>query len=387
MRTSDTGARLIRAGLAWSVVLLALAEALRSYALSIAAGGEAYQTADWLINYSGGFVRRGLFGSVYLALFPQGQLGLWGLFSLQVLFCVVPLAYALTWLHKSDYSWLGIALVCGPAALTFTGWDPVAFARKESLALTALTLLAIAAFPYRKSGTQRALTIGALLIFAVGVFSWEANALFLPGIAFLIYLGFRGRASGREGWVYAIGAATISGIGLVASMLFPGTMATAAAVCQAVRAKGLDSPALCDGSIRYLGWTGGQMLRVIRDSFPLYWGYLAMVALGLLPIATSSWFRKYWRVVALCIVALAPLFLVSADYGRWTSIIVMELLICLMATQPKPDGSVQWTPVAVLLYVTTWGIPHWIGPEDTDWPWRGAMHDVLKFLTRYGPRI
>jgi hypothetical protein len=220
LRTSDTGARLIRAGLAWSVVLLALAEALRSYALSIAAGGEAYQTADWLINYSGGFVRRGLFGSVYLALFPQGQLGLWGLFSLQVLFCVVPLAYALTWLHKSDYSWLGIALVCGPAALTFTGWDPVAFARKESLALTALTLLAIAAFPYRKSGTQRALTIGALLIFAVGVFSWEANALFLPGIAFLIYLGFRGRASGREGWVYAIGAATISGIGLVASMLF-----------------------------------------------------------------------------------------------------------------------------------------------------------------------
>lgn len=384
MGTSAPAARLARAGFAYFVVFVATAEALRSYFGAIAAGGAFFQTADWLINYSDGFVRRGLFGSAYLALFPHGQAGLWVLFVVQVLLSAVPIVYAMAWLHRSSYGWLGIALVCGPASLTFTGWDPAAFARKESLALSALSLLAVAAFPDRRPGIRRALIIGALILFTVGVFSWEGNALFLPGVAFLLFAGASGRDSRWEDRLYLLVAALIAGSGMAFSVLFPGTATTSVAVCDSLRAKGLDRSQLCDGAIGYLSWTGDQMLSVIRESFPLYWGYLPLMALSLLPIVSTRWFRAHWWLAIACVVAVAPLFVVAADYGRWTSVLVVELVICLMATHGTQTESNQWTPVASVLYVTTWGIPHWLAPG-MEWPWLGALKEVTQFLAGHGP--
>lgn len=115
---------------AWAVLGLALWLTISAYAAVVASGGGPYQTADWLISYAGGFVRRGLFGAIYLAVFPPGQAGLWVLFALQVLLYAIPIAYAVLWLTRSKYTWLGVALVCGPAAFAFVGWDTNGFVRR-----------------------------------------------------------------------------------------------------------------------------------------------------------------------------------------------------------------------------------------------------------------
>ena len=206
--------RLGRAVVAWAVLGLALWLTISAYAAVVASGGGPYQTADWLISYAGGFVRRGLFGAIYLAVFPPGQAGLWVLFALQVLLYAIPIAYAVLWLTRSKCTWLGVALVCGPAAFAFVGWDTDGFARKESLGLTALTLLAIAASPAREPAARQAFGC------------WEA--------------GWTGRAYALVAAVMAIG-----GLGLTA--LYPGTSDTGAMVCSALQGKGLSSR-LC-GSI------------------------------------------------------------------------------------------------------------------------------------------
>src|SRR5664279_4125975 len=149
-----------RAVVAWAVLGLALWLTISAYAAVVASGGGPYQTADWLISYAGGFVRRGLFGAIYLAVFPPGQAGLWVLFALQVLLYAIPIAYAVLWLTRSKCAWLGVALVCGPAAFAFVGWDTDGFARKESLGPTALTLLAIAASPARKPAARQTFVVG-----------------------------------------------------------------------------------------------------------------------------------------------------------------------------------------------------------------------------------
>jgi hypothetical protein len=388
MTSSGRAGTLGRAVVAWSVVGLAPWLAVSAYALVVAGGGGPYQTADWLISYAGGFVRRGLFGTLYLALFPAGQAGLWVLFAVQVLLYAVPIGYAVVWLARSGYAWLNIALVCGPAAWAFTGWDPLGFARKESLALTALTLLAIAASPARKPVAREALVAGGLAAYAVAVFSWEGNALLLPGVAFLVLAAFGGWVDWTAR-VHTLVAAVIAVGGLGLSVLYPGTSATGAQVCAALQGKGLDA-GLCGGpfggAIGYLGKTPAQMIDTVGQSFPLYWGYLPWLVLGLLPLATTTWVRRHWGWALASALALVPLFVIAADYGRWITLLVLELLICLMATEPKPAGSIGWSGLATVLYLTTWGIPHWTSAQmRPPWPWLGAAKEITNFLIANGP--
>jgi len=378
-----------RAVVAWAVLGLALWLTISAYAAVVASGGGPYQTADWLISYAGGFVRRGLFGAIYLAVFPPGQAGLWVLFALQVLLYAIPIAYAVLWLTRSKYAWLGVALVCGPAAFAFVGWDTDGFARKESLGPTALTLLAIAASPARKPAARQTFVVGGLAVYAVAVFTWEGNALLLPGVLFLVLSAFGGWEAGWTGRAYALVAAVmaIGGLGLTA--FYPGTSDTGAMVCSALQGKGLSSR-LCGGpfggAIGYLGKTPDQMIVTVGQSFPLYWGYLPGLVLALVPIATTTWVRQHWRWALMFALAIVPLFVIAADYGRWMTLLVLELLICLMATEKTPTSSIRWNGMAAVLYVTLWGIPHWtFAMGKPSWPWLGAAKEITYFLMTNGP--
>lgn len=384
MGASSEAARWSRAALAWSVVILATARALHFYQKAMAAGGSDGPTADWLINYAGGFVRRGLFGALYLLLFPVGQQGLWMLFAIQILFAAVPAWYLLRWLHRSQYDWTGIALVCGPAALTFTGWNPEAFGRKEGMTLTALTLLPLAAERQRRVATRHALTLAGLLVFALSVFSWEASALLVAGAIFLIRRGFGGGDGGPWRNRYTTFAVVLAVVGLEVSVLFHGDQHVARAVCSAVRQHGLTAPGLCNNSIAYLGATGSDELHYIRASFPLYWGYAPWFALSVLPLATTTWLRQN-LLAAACVATIAPLFLSGVDYGRWMSILVLELVICLAATSDRVEARPPWTPLAVVLYVTLWGLPFAVSQQTTEWPLLGAAKVVTDLLISHGP--
>ena len=106
-------------------------------------GDIPYQTSEWLINYGAGFVRRGLFGSIFLFLTPNQPWIVWLLFGVQFLLSAAVFIFFALQLKKRAPNWFLTLLICGPAAVCFTGWDSGAFGRKESIGYVVLIALVL----------------------------------------------------------------------------------------------------------------------------------------------------------------------------------------------------------------------------------------------------
>lgn len=364
-----------------AVIAFALSRAIARYADSIRSGGDGWSAGEWLISYPEGFVRRGLFGELLLRFAPGGQAGLWVLFGVQVGVYLVVTAYALHALHRSRYSWSMIALAAGPAAIPFIGWvDPGGAFKKELLMFLALVLLGWSR-QTRSVAAAASLSLSSLAVFVLAVFSWEASVLLLPAALFLLLHDRERLAAGPVfRWTIAGLFAAIGTIGFTLSLVVHGDSASAAAMCAAMGDQGFSSPELCSGALREgIAWTTKDTLAELGRSYPLYLGYVPLVALALLPALASRWFATHrWWGVALCLGVL-PLFFVVTDYGRWTYMLVVAFLIVISADDPGDAWSPLWNPISAVLYVTLWGIPHFLWYED-EFPWLGALSTLSRDL-------
>jgi hypothetical protein len=332
---------------------------MADYALEIARGGDRWRTADWLINYGGGFVRRGLFGQLLLDvnLPPAGTL--WLLFALQTACYLLVIVYFLGFLKRESYSWWAIALALNPAALMFAAHGFPGAYRKEILVFVSLTLLAMALqakFPTRQR--TYALISGSLVVYALAVYSWEASAFALP---MLIYLLVRIRSAvdiGRAFSLVAISAAAATAVsGLALGVVAHGSEAQVAAICAELRAYGFVNENLFTGAIRGIGWTTQDAFSKLAVRFPQYLWYVPLAALAVLPLIGSDWLRRnrYWA--AAFAAGVVPLFFTGLDYGRWIHILVMGATICVMAESPA-GRSPRWKAGFAVMFVVVWRLPH-----------------------------
>lgn len=381
---------ILRGGFALFILFFAVGRAAVRYVnLVIPTGGDPWMVGDWLINYGGGFVRRGLFGELFLALTPPGNGSLWILFALQMACYLVMLSFLVSVLHRTRYSWSSIALVCGPAGLAYIGWVPSidgAF-RKEILALAALALLAWARSPGRGRTGTVTLTAAGLALYVLAVFSWEPSALLVPAVVYLLVGG-----AGRPDLVLfrrsaAVAVTIVAGFGAVVSVLWHGDVAVANAICDAVRAHDLTGPVICSGgaawnggAIEAIGWTSYKTAQDLAIAIPPYVGFLPLVLLALVPVAASAWFRRHWGWAVVIVAAVAPLYFIVTDYGRWTHLLVLALTFCITADDPHGGHSSLWNPVGAVAYTALWGMPHWMGEAQLGehwWPFVGLLPTVL----------
>lgn len=342
-------------------------------------GGDPWMAGDWLINYGGGFVRRGLFGQLFLEAAPSGTPGLWALFGIQVSLYLVVFAYCWRALHRSGYAWSTIALVCSPAGLAFVGWVTSvdgAF-RKEILGFVAMALLAWARSARRSPAAVVALVTSALSVFVLAVFSWEPSALMLPAIVYLLVrpdahaaklTAFRRTAAGVFAAVAAAGA--------LASMVWHGDVATAQAVCDTARSHGFTGPYLCSGgvysntgAIEAIGWTSFKTAQDLLLALPVYTGFIPLIVLALVPPVGSRWFRGNWPWALAMVAAVAPLYVIVTDWGRWTHILAMALMFCITSGDPRDAHWRFWNPFSTVAYVSLWGLPHWMGQAQFGTAW------------------
>lgn len=374
--------RVHRTVFALLLLSLALVQAVRAYALVIAGGGGHHQTADWLIGYAAGPGRRGLFGELFLRLAPPGQPGLWSLLAIQVGLYVVVVAYLVLHLVRTRFSWAAIALVLGPAALAFAGWDPQGAFRKEVLIFVALALLGWA----RHAGRFRArqlLVWSGVAAFAFAAFSWEAAYAALPVGVWLVLNPGGSRLPGRQA-VAAASTLVAAGLAAVAlGLATPGDAATAAALCDAVRAHGHDAPMLCSGAIGWMGNDTGDGVWQVGFYFPGSLRFLPLAALALLGVLTTSWARRHSGVVLATVVALAPLFAIALDWGRWIHMVVMFVAIAVASDPPDRHDGPRWTGPGALAYVTAWALPHSLGSAAAG----GAVGAVTAALVALGTAL
>lgn len=373
-----------RALFAVGVLFYALATAARrtlEISFSYYPGGDPWMAGDWLINYGGGFVRRGMFGELFLTYAPSGDVGLAMLFAFQIGIYLVLFGYALDVLFRTRFSWSSIALVVSPAGLAFIGWVPsidAAF-RKELLVLLVLALLAWSRRPERSRWSIVTLVTSAVVLYVLAVFSWEPSALLLPAALYLLVskgaphpslTTFRRSA--------AAVVLVIAGVGAILSALIHGDVATADAICQATRDHGFTGPYLCSagvdssgGAIEAIGWTSYKTTQDLAIATAMYVGYLPLLALSLVPVVLSRWFKTHWLWAVAIVVAVVPLYFIVTDYGRWTSIVALALMLCITADDPDAGYSRWWNPVGTVLFVALWGMPHWWAEAqfgEIDWP-------------------
>lgn len=316
-----------------------------------------WQTGDWLINYSGGIVRRGFTGEVLFAFLDSQAQFLAAVAVIQVvlagsLFTIVGLLY---WRTSRGPVWLMVIL--SPAFLLFPALDLEGNARKELLVLVALALVALGI----STGRVKLLSLVAFPLFAVGVLSHEALVLFLP--SFLILFWFSRNQTQRVAhirWMTALYSA-ISLVALVLAVLRPGDSETVAEICASWQGVGLGD---CGGALPALTETAQSMQQtLLAEYFPSYWSYLLPLALAALPFFAQRFLPRHWVIALIIGVALLPLFVVAWDYGRWIFFWAAQMSLLTLALTSNsrlnpPIEPMRVPLIGALAFILLWGFNH-----------------------------
>jgi len=381
---------------------------------------DSWIIGDWLINYSGGFVRRGLFGALVMIVHRATGAPLeWIVFSIQtiafmvLLGCVYQLSKGIRW------SYLMVAALLSPATLAFTVLDPTyAGLRKEILLFAGLALVVLLLVRDRLKDWQLIAVLSAVLVGMT--LSHEALIVGAP------YL-FAAVAIQRNSLKRAVGICAIpfalGGIAMIAVMLRHGDLAVAQTICSSVGGRfsasgGGDAAVhICSGSIYSLQLSASEehagIIGWIRSSHLLtLYGLFLIPTLAPLILLMWQFYRRdrlrYEVVVVLtCFLVSLPgiavLMYVGSDWGRWIHIEAMSLMLLAMMIDrralvdspkagPARRGTIAvhaFATVLVLLYVTTWTLPaigtgyerqgylSLVSPE-----YRKTMHDTRSAAVR-----
>ncbi len=325
-----------------------------------------WAVADWLINYSGGFVRRGLTGSLALLAAHAGLLPATAVLGLQLALYALILVTAWHLLRPVRWTAALLALVFSPATLQFPLMDPNFAFRKEILFFALLSSLLLLLLRSR----QLALPVVALLTFGCSfcVLSHEALLIFFPYLFGALCLAL---PSMKQAIAWALLPALASAVLFIAVSRHPGSIAISQAVCSSLGGSidtatqvpapnptadlpASTNPGLCGGAIAYLSrpasYARGEVQRVAKAEH--YSRVMPpLLALTLLPVLLqfhSMWQsgrRRETRIIATVALiagaASVSLFLYGTDWTRWLYIHAFSLMLLLLFVAPKHSQAPQ----------------------------------------------
>lgn len=337
------------------------------------AGGGEFQHADWLINFSGGIVRRGISGEVFLNL--SHILNVSPLLLVSVVQAVLTIALLAALLVKALHLRmpdLAVILLLSPALVLFWVNDTSAAYRKEILGLAAFLPLL---FP-RTSGPAG--VVAVLVIFALSVLFHEGNLVLAPALTMALYLRLGPTASLRPIlWLWGIALATT-----VYAMSFK-SVPDVGPMCTRLLEAGL-TDRLCYGIFPWLedDFKGGaaavQTIVLERVNLPLV---VMITALLLLPVfwIASRVLQGRLECAAFLISfgAIFALYPIATDWSRWLSMqvfVMTFLLLMLSETRPGLERPVPKVVYGlVLAFCLGFGIDQ-IAPE----PLRGFVFNFAQ---------
>jgi hypothetical protein len=344
--------------------------------------------ADWLINYTGGFVRRGFTGQIAL---EMGRLHLSPLvFVLLVQLALYALIlYAVLQLTKNiEWNLWTITLVYSPATLGFALNDPSYAYRKEILffALLGGTLLMLQRRRWNDPALSTLLTVSA----AVCVLSHEALIVFFPYLFCALLIGFR--RVDRAVRVAAVPAIVAAGCFVLVSR-FPGSLAMSRTICASLGSTLTDPPTgFCGGAIAYLSrdsaYAHAQVLLLMSRQYTVH--FVLVTLLALLPVIgmiALLWRTREQRFAAAALIvcmlvsitASIPLFLYGTDWTRWVYLHVFSLFLLLLFTvQTRSEVTIAARPskitlVFLLVYIFGWNLSAY----QPRIPFGGLVHYVM----------
>lgn len=324
-RNWDIG-RIIRAGLCPYFVCLFIVNVLISYIKFTV--NNSYVIGDWLINYQGGFVRRGLAGELifYLSSFTDTNPGFY-VFLIQSVFYSIFLLFSFLLLKREQNIAAYALLIFSPFLFLFQINDPQGSFRKEVLYFAILAINVWAATTQNMNVYRKTFYL-TLILYPLIILSHEQLAIYLPFIV-AIYI-FKADLRPKDYYIITI-LLLFSLSSFVMICLNPGTTHQALAIQKSL---GVFAPDV--GAISWVGknWRDGfnnvSFYIAHRDYTSKYLICVFLSALAYIPIYKRlGIFSNFIFLSSLLIslVGLIPIFFVSVDWGRLIYIHLVTLFL------------------------------------------------------------
>ena len=342
-----------------------------------------YITGDWLINYTNGLVRRGLFGEI--AMQTRHWFG-----DSPVAAVLASKAFAYAILCGSIFllaivkgvGLIEILFLISPWALMFDLNDPPGSGRKEILLFASFTFFALLQVFYKspaKSILKRWDFYYLLVVMSSLAFTHEGLIFFFPFFYLPLYLkrGFQ-KSDFLTFFVPYVASLLVL---VVLYVFFKGDKVTADAICNSLSPWSVNGSLGCDAIYLLSGKHPKAHIGFIKSFTPL-------MLLTMAPIyCYGRWIAgltKHYLFLAMLAALLltVPLYGIAIDWGRWIHISGLLFFITFFSLKGAGSASTiskslhKPSLIAVMLvlcmavpYTFYWRIPHTVGENKVFWWW------------------
>ena len=388
------------------------------YAVPFSSPLAGWPLGELLINYQGGFVRRGLLGELIFQ--ASSNFDLSPITLLRALFVILSILNILVFVSLSSVEGRLIKrlpLLFAPALLLFPVYDLAAYGRKDMITTALLGIHALIAqqtlLRRFSPGSYRTLLVAVIIpLLAANVLTHDVQVFFIPFhfiITWQIYQEYGGRARRYILPSYL----PVVGVSLL-PVIFGGTRDIAIAVCNSWHGL-IDSFGYCpagnesfgdlvNSGIKALGWSIQKPIghtRTLLQNAQATKLFLVSFVLSVVPFfilyRLSDLYRKsdtkstrgLGFLLPISLLAPLALFVIGGwDYGRWIHLITAALFAITYANPRLVNVRVPFDAVVegatrkellpysllAALYVGAWYVPHCCEPSSI----YGGMHEALE---------
>jgi len=380
--------RLLRKCIPYFLTLIFIATLLDAYTGYVAHNG--WKMGDWLINYQGGMIRRGLLGELFyqLSQFTQVNPGFY-VFLFQVLFYAIFFIFSYQLLIRQHHVWPYILLIFSPFIFTFQINDLQGGYRKEVIYFALLAFIAYAAKTLEHKVFERILYL-ALLLYPAIILTHEMLAIFLPYLL-VVYASVTDLTKKRIWIISCLLVPSI--ISFLVCIAYPVAPSQTTAILQSLTQAGypIDS-----GAIAWLNiptsYAVNEVIQITRQThyFAFYVLVLLLALIAYLPLRKhlSFIFHKQLSLflVTISITGTIALCFIALDWGRFIYIHLVSLFIVSLIASPsvrvdkKNEKCPLFNNTASRLFVVffftayalLWHIPHCCSPA----PYAHNYHQI-----------
>ena len=323
-------------------------------------GGHTYLTADWLINYNFGYIKRGLSGTMILNFFKTSENILTFISYSLIGVYITNIYLTLRLFKKYKQNFQSYMLLMSPATLLFPLFDSQGGFRKEMLGFTVILIL----LNYDNSKNNLTFLVLSSAIYSFSVFSHEVNLFFAVPIFFVLKKYYQNHGNIK----YLLFILPIV-LNVFFYFFYSNDELTMRLIkdniCNDLYLRNLGS--LCNtGIFDYIYWDfnanlNQTLFHVLNKQYE-YQNYINLFLLSFFPIVFSTFFKRNFVFICIFGLSFIPLFFLAIDWGRWIHIIVFTLALIKFRNHSQKSFNLLFIPL-LIPYSFMFKIEHCCKPE------------------------
>lgn len=283
-----------------------------------------WTTSEWLINYQGGFTRRGLVGEILVQINYFLKLEIRNLvFIFEIILLFVYYFYIINFFKKLEFSPILILLIFSPLGFLFSVTETEAIARKEILLFCLYLLYLDTILKGKQKLTYLTLFVGLPIINLV----WDGNIFY---VFFFIYTFFVSKIKIHKKEIILFSISLIPY--LISSIILVTTKSNDQMLEQMCKA--INEP--CFGAMNFLDYSFKDQMNygLSRFKFVFLIRYLFIFVICFFPFLFIFYDQKNKTKIFfgyfICVIPTFIFLYISFDWGRYLNILYIFSLLTLI---------------------------------------------------------